>query len=327
MKNLTYLFSLLFLPLFGMGVDSGGGGGEGGGDKGGGGGGAGDGGDKGGGGGSGNAFDIRQHIDDAGSFKPGWHTAAGVSEAVAKKFSRPEALAKSYESLERQIGAKGIIPPGPNATQAERDAFYVALGRPEKADGYGLTTKPDKIGDRAVPAEAWDQARAAKWQDSLFKLGVPKETALAIVNQATLEAMDGMDAFRTQSEAHLKASKDALAKEWGTDYDTNMADARRAAEKFGGKALIDHPGLGNDPVMIRALAAVGKQMVERPGAGARETGGSGKMNAAEARAEGRRLTQEIATRTKADRQFPASEEGRAMAARKTELFKTAFPEG
>lgn len=334
--NILHALLTFFCPfIFGLSIEAGGtgqgagtgGGGEGGGGAAAGAGGAGQGGaaDAGGAGAGSGAFDIRQHTDDAGGFKPGWSKAAGVPDTLESKFTRPEALARSYVALEKQIGAKGVIIPGPNATPAERDAFYNALGRPAKPEEYGFT-KPDKIGDRAVPDTAWDAKRAGTWQQKLFEMGVPKDTAQKIMQAAVEESMTGLGMIEEARQAMVKQGTDALKKEWGADFDTNLAAAKRAADEFGGKELIDHPGLANDPIMIRALAKIGAKMTEAPGKGIRQQGGEQRLTAADARVEAQKITADIANRSKADRSFKNTPEYAQLAARKTELFKLAYPE-
>lgn len=327
--------SLLKFPLRFHTPDDGGGsagGGDGGAANGGQGAGAGGAGDGNGGaaaaGGGAPAFDIRQHIDDAGNLKKGWTKAAGVPDSF-EKFTRPEAAFRSHVSLEKQIGAKGIIVPGPNASQQERDAFYNALGRPAKPEEYGFT-KPDKIKigseERAVPDTAWDSNRATKWQAKLHELGIPKDQAQKIMLAAVEESVTGLgmiDAAQKQIQANGKA---ALQKEWGADYDKNIGAAIRAAEQFGGDELKNHPALGNDPVLIKALAKIGAAVSEQPGKGARQQAGSNAMSAADAKAEGHKLTQEMQQRVKADRNFKNTPEYAQMADRKSALFKLAYPE-
>lgn len=274
-------------------------------------------------------FNAREHLGDDGSFKGDWWKAAGVSESVGKKFTRPEALARSYETLETQIGKKGVIVPGPNATQAERDAYYTALGRPANPDEYGFT-KPEKIklgdAERPVPDLAWDAKRAANWQQKLFEMGVPKEQAQKIMLAAVEEsvtAFDGIEATKAQMQGEAKK---VLQKEFGADYDTHMAAAARAAKQFGGDELVNHPGLGNDPVMIKALAKIGAAIGERPGAGTRQQGGRDAMSAAEAKVASEQLTKKIIELDRADRQWRNSAEAAQMKAEKTRLFQLANPE-
>lgn len=272
------------------------------------------------------AFDIRQHLDDAGKFKADWWKAAGVPEEYGKKFTEPSAVFKSHVSAESQLGKKGIIPPGPNATQQERDAFYTALGRPAKAEEYGFT-KPEKIGDRTVPDHAWDAKRATAWQQKLYEMGVPKDQAQKIMMAAVEESVTGLSMIEDGQKAFMKQSQEALQKEWGTDYDKNLGAAQRAAKTFGDDELLKHPAIGNDPVLLRFMAKVGAATAERPGTGTRQQAGSTAMSPAEAKAEAHRLTGEIAQRIKADRNFKNSPEYATLAEKKSAAFQVAYPEG
>lgn len=298
--------------------------------EGGGGGGAGDGGQGGGGGGTGTppAFNAREHLADDGTFKPDWHKAAGVSEAIGRKFTRPEALARSYETLEAQIGKKGIIVPGPNATAQERDAFYSALGRPAKPEEYGFA-KPDKIrvGDKelAVPDTAWSADRAKAWQQTLHELGVPKDVAQKIMLKATEESVTGLDAIAGLQAKSLADAKAAMKTEWGADFDANLGGARRVAEQFGGEEMLNHPALGNDPVLMRFLAKVAAATKERPGANLRESGGNNNLTPAEARAKGEQLTKQIQERSRADRNWANGAEAKQMKEEKSRMFAIAHP--
>jgi hypothetical protein len=275
-------------------------------------------------------FNAREHLDDSGSFKGDWWKAAGVPETVGRKFNRPEAVARAYGTLETQFGKKGVIVPGANATQQEKDAYYAALGRPGKPEEYGFA-KPErvKVGDKevAVPERAWDQARATAWQNKLHELGVSKEQANGIMRAAVEEsvvAYDGLEGAKAQMQ---QASAATLKKEFGADYDAKMGAAARAAKEFGGDELVNHPGLGNDPVMIKALAKIGEAMGERQGAGVRQSAGKSQPNASEAREQALAMTKTIAERSKAERGFLNTPEGVRMAAEKTRLFQLAYPEG
>lgn len=339
MKLLHDFLLFLFPAVFGLSVDAGGGG-SGGGEGAGGGAGAGSGAGEGGkGGGEGAAgagagsgspanFDLRSHLDDGGKFKPGWAKGAGLPEAWEGKYTDPLSALRAGASAQSMIGAdKATVVriPGANASQGERDAYYAAIGRPEKPEGYALT-KPDKIGDVAVPDGIWDAKRASAFQAKAHELGLTPAQAKSLAEFSISDTMASMGDLRQQQENIVKQSTEALRKEWGADFDANLAAAKRAAEQFGGKDLINHPGLGNDPVMIKALAAMGKATGETPGKGVRQQAGDQRMTPSDAKAAAESLTGEIAGKLKLDRNFKNSPEYARMAARKTELFKAAYPE-
>lgn len=275
MKLFHELFSPFLLPILGLYLDDGAGGGGGGAGA----GAAGGGGDAGGAGGAagagggaagaGTPAQMSVLIGPDGKFVKGWSGALGVPDTLEAKFTDPKALAGSYVNLEKMINAKGIIPPGPNATAEEKSAFFKALGRPDKPEDYGITM-PAKIGDKAFPKELWNADQAAGFAKWAHEKGFNKEQVAALVE---FDAARGLSTFEAGQAAQTKAKTDgiaALKTEWGADYDKNLALATKAAEQAGGADLMNHP-LANDPVFIKAMAKVGAMIVEDSAAGARGT--------------------------------------------------------
>lgn len=211
---------------------------------------------------------FRDFIGEDGKFKTGWAKALGGTDQLEAKFTEPKALVGSYQNLEKLISAKGIIPPGPNATAEEKGAFYKALGRPEKPEDYGISKAPDKLGDKPFPKELWDQARADGFSKVAHEIGLTKEQAAKL---ADFDMSTGQDRFAKFNEIQEKAQTDAVAtlkSEWGSNYDQNLKLAQEAAKQAGGAELLAHP-LANDPMFIKAMAKVGGMIVEKPAAGAR----------------------------------------------------------
>ena len=65
-----------------------------------------------------------------------------------KGYENVDALGRAYIDLEQKIGAKGLIPPGKDATTEERDAFYKELGAPEQSDAYEVKVPEGVPGHR-----------------------------------------------------------------------------------------------------------------------------------------------------------------------------------
>lgn len=206
-----------------------------------------------------------------GRFLPGWSQQLGGTKELEAKFTEPKALVSSYQQLEKLISAKGIIPPGPNATPEEKSAFYKALGRPDKPEDYGIK-RPEKIGDKPFPKELWDDAGATSFAKWAHEKGWSKQQvadAIEFQSARTLQEHAGFDAFtaqeRQQAEAKLKA-------DWGPKYAENLALANRATAQLWKKG--EEPAhLANDPEFARAMAKVGQMIGEGPAAGARGTQG------------------------------------------------------
>jgi hypothetical protein len=199
----------------------------------------------------------------------GWAKAAGLPEAWEGKFTTLKPALGSYAAAEKLVGAKGIIPPGPDATPEQKAAFYKALGRPDKPEEYGIKM-PEKVGDKPFPKELWNDEQAQGFAKWAHERGFNKEQVNALIE---FDAMRGMRDYESVTTASQKAQADAitaLKSEWGTNYDANLQLAQKAAKELGGDELLGH-ALANDPAFIKAMAKVGEMTKENATPGARTT--------------------------------------------------------
>lgn len=212
---------------------------------------------------------FRDFLGDGDTFKPGWAKALGGPDALEAKFTSPKSLVGSYAALEKLISAKGIIPPGPNATPEQKSEFYKALGRPDKPEDYGIKM-PEKIGDKPFPKELWNAEQAGQFAKWAHEKGFNKEQVNALIEFDAARGMGAHESFTQQSAKAQADAASALKTEWGANYDANLAAAKEAAKAVGGEELLNH-ALANDPAFIKAMAKVGAMTQERPAAGARGT--------------------------------------------------------
>lgn len=195
----------------------------------------------------------------------------GLPETLEAKFSRPDALLKSYINLEAMQGKSGKVTiPGPNALPEEREAYNKAIGVPDKPEGYGLKA-PEKIGDKAVPKELWDAAGAKAFSELAHKLGLTPAQAQAIVEYDVSRNLTAVDGVKAAHDKQLADARATLKGEWGVAHDDRMKLAEAGA-KASGFVAAENPELANSPAFIKAMARVGEMIGEKPAAGAR-TGG------------------------------------------------------
>jgi hypothetical protein len=159
-------------------------------------------------------------------------------------------LAKSYVELEGQLG-KRISVPAQDASREEWDKLYEKVGRPKSADEYAIEkgTMPDEFvkGFKQMAHEAGLNNQQA---NALFKkfAGTQQQQQQAAVEQMT---------------AKMRDTDVLLRKEYGAQYDTKLADAKKAFGKLFDdslKAEITNAGLANDPRFIKVLAELGGQL-------------------------------------------------------------------
>jgi hypothetical protein len=190
---------------------------------------------------------------------PGWVAKLDVDDQTKAKLSRfkeEKALAKSYLEAERRLGASVIIP-GKDATQAERDAFAKRLGRPENPDEYEL--------DPVFLPEGVQEAGGEKvFKDMAFEIGLSKDQARRLYKYATSQAFEGVAAMRKQQEQNKRAAAEGLRKEWGNEYDGNLAKVQKINKLFGDDEWVKYlnNGAGNEPALIKFLVKVSKQFSE-----------------------------------------------------------------
>lgn len=200
-------------------------------------------------------------------------------------------LAKSYKHAATLVGADRAqvlrLPKDPAAP--EWGDVWTRLGRPEKADGYGLKAPG------GLPA------------DTLTAIsGVFHEAGLSKAQAERIMGWYG-DTVTTMQQQQLQAAEAGAAEavrtlkqEWGQAYDDHVHAARRAVREIGGPdfiKLLDETGLHSHPAMVRLMAKIGMERMEPGGLKGGSDGqfSGGRMTPAAARAELSRL--------KGDREF------------------------
>ena len=123
--------------------------------------------------------------------------------------------AKKATDLEGKL--KDAIPKLPDdATQEERDIYFMSLGRPEKPEEYEFA------GD-GKDASEW----TTSWKQDLFKLGISKDTAKALSGLLSTKIQGMVDAHNARIKKEIADAGVSLKTEWGDKYDANVALATR----------------------------------------------------------------------------------------------------
>ena len=179
----------------------------------------------------------------------------GLSEPLQKskglsKFENIESLAKSYTELESELGKRVKIP-SQDASPDEWAKYYERVGRPKTADDYAIDRgKTDDALVRQFKAKAHEQGLTVNQAEKMFEVlrGATEGTQKLQVERYT-ERMKEADAM--------------LRKEYGPQYDTKVADARKAYDILFDaqtKADIAESGLASNPRFIKVLAELGPQI-------------------------------------------------------------------
>lgn len=144
-----------------------------------------------------------------------------------------------------------------NSTEEEISAFYTALGRPEAAEKYEIN-KPDDLPNNI----AWQEDELNAFKSVAFDNGLSQKQAEALVKFQTDMVKRAVE---SQIQARNEAAEKTLAtlkKEYGADFDKNIAQANKAVEVFGlQKVLTDSNLLANEAI-IRAMVKIGSSISE-----------------------------------------------------------------
>lgn len=170
-----------------------------------------------------------------------------------------EDIAKSYINLQGKISAKGLLIPGKDASNDEKNAFYKELGRPDTADSYQIALPQDL--HKSLQSDAASQK---VFKDQCHKVGL---NSGQVQDLHTWYITELSNVLKQQDDADTKTLQDAetaLRGKWGTTYDAKLALGVRVLQKFTGdkaQALMDK-GIMNDPTVIEMLSNIGDKLSE-----------------------------------------------------------------
>lgn len=159
-------------------------------------------------------------------------------------WKEPVEIAKSYAELHKMFGAdrhgRTVVLPTDDADAEGWNRVWQKLGRPEKADGYGLDKLPNA------------DANMVKWASETFhKIGLPARMAPELA-QAWGEYVGGM-AGQQQAETAQKsaAELDELKNTWGPTFPARVDQAQRYALQLVGpiKPLAEDLSLADGTVL------------------------------------------------------------------------------
>ena len=159
-------------------------------------------------------------------------------------------LAKSMVHAQSMVGADKIAVPGKWADADDWSQVYDKLGRPAKADEYGLTfDMPD--------GEQPDENLTGWFAETAHKIGLnpsqAQELANSYMEMTGTMAQPGVDAEAAKAEATAE-----LRKEYGQAFDDRIGKGNNFIGEFGTEGLTelrleDGTALMNHPAFIRTI--------------------------------------------------------------------------
>lgn len=190
-----------------------------------------------------------------GTAQPSWRDSLPdelKTDPTLNKYSDLQNLARAHVELQKKFGQKGIFKPAPDASKEEILAFREALGIPTEPSKYDL----GKFEGVEVPPTTlqWAQKVGAEH-------GIEPQALKAVITDYMKMESQVKAHESQQSQAAMVKGLESLRQEWGDAFDRNITRANFAAEKLGGKALVERLvelKVHNDPALIKALSEAAK---------------------------------------------------------------------
>lgn len=205
---------------------------------------------------------------DAATEAAGGDWRASISDPdlrrQAEKFTSPAAVLKSYSALQQKLG-RAVVPPGEGASQEDIEAYHRRLGVPDDPTDYGLARPED------WPQELpFDDGLLGQAADLFQDIGLNRAQAKQLADWYNEASLSAARQLADQEKRAIDTAAAALRRDWGRNFESQMELADRAFRRFFGKdtdvarqvTLSDGSKLGNNPLVIRAFAEIGRQIGE-----------------------------------------------------------------
>lgn len=184
----------------------------------------------------------------------------GEHAEFAKRIASPHDAVKVAFDLRKANGSMVRVPSA-DAKPEEVQRFRRAIGVPDKPEDY----KAD-LGRDITDADRPVIDAVAK---VMHEHGVPSSAFTAVSKVVTELALAQQGELNRLAEKSRGDAEAALKKEWGGDFDANVALAQRAVRSFGGKEIdallntvVNGSKLGDNPLLVRMFGNIGRRMGE-----------------------------------------------------------------
>lgn len=187
--------------------------------------------------------------------KTGW--LAGVKDSIFEahkdelgKHSNVNTVLEDYFNQKEKMSS-AIVKPGKDASEEEVKAYNERMGIPSDEESYELSEAPEG----ASKSEEFDKA----FKELALKVGLDKEQAKGFhFGLKSLEAA-GVKAKAESDKKAMEETTKAMKNLYGDNYNSVMTKVTKIIN-LGGEGFqtfLKESQLGNDPRMVKALAALG----------------------------------------------------------------------
>ncbi|KAA5932327.1 MULTISPECIES: hypothetical protein [unclassified Pantoea] len=197
---------------------------------------------------------IRVYMNEAGA---GDQSGGGESQQSGAE-GQPQSTSTNLlggEGGQQQQAAEPFLSALPEEGDAEGwGNVWSKLGRPENAEGYELPVPEGDSGEFAGAASS-----------KMFELGVSKKQAQGIAEWYNSQQALAIEQVHQQREQQATENIAAIRKEWGNNFDSNVAVANKAISAYLAPEAIQalkESGLGSNPHFVKAFHKIGQSLSE-----------------------------------------------------------------
>ncbi|MCS5590727.1 MAG: hypothetical protein NZ824_12255 [Candidatus Thioglobus sp.] len=165
-----------------------------------------------------------------------------------------ESAAKTLVHQQKMLGSRIPLP----KTDEERQELFTKLGRPENAADYEVTP-PEGYG------QYYPEEMIGSFKEAGHQLGLSPEQMQGLMDWQKTSIDYQLNQEQSSADQNGVQTEEILREEFGANYDKQLTAAQRALKVYGNKDLqnkLADPRYGNDPDLIKLLAAAGKDITE-----------------------------------------------------------------
>ena len=196
-------------------------------------------------------------VNADGSLAANWFSGPGMDASLKESKTLPNVktfsdLALMFHNQEKVLGKKGQIVPTDPSDKATIDAYYKAVGWPDKPEEYPAPTMPAGM---QVNPELDKTLRS--WAHELHMTADQYKGLAERIAQANVAERNNAEADQARA---AETARNQMRTAWGSKYEYNVQLANTAAAAFADENELAHAkeaGWLGDPVFLSIMQKVG----------------------------------------------------------------------
>lgn len=204
------------------------------------------------------SFNPSQAAEQSPFVPPSWAKGMNIDEEILKapvfnNVKSTEDIVKSYYHAQKLIGADKIAVPNKNSTAEQWKEYYVKAGLPAGIEDYKAE----------LPPSMDNQDFNKKLVEKAYEMNVRPDQLAGIAAEMEKFNDQIVAEYENTQKQELTQTAEGLKKEWGQDFQRNLAQVQKTIEHFGGKEALDsilESPLANDGTFLRLINKISSKL-------------------------------------------------------------------